>query len=57
MDRVLYENNSEKERLSSIIKSKNYEFEEMKNKFSRLEGDNHKVIELESALREQHVIL
>ena len=55
MDRVLYENNNEKERLSSLIKSKNYEYEELRNKYSRLEGDNHKIAELEGILHEQHV--
>lgn len=43
MDRLLYENNNEKERLSSIIKNKNYEQEELRNKYSRLEGDTHKI--------------
>jgi len=51
----LYQSNSEKEKLSSMVRNKNSEFDDLRGKYSRLEGDTRKINELETALKEQHV--
>lgn len=39
-----------------MIKNKNNEYDELRNRYARLEGDTRKITELESALKEQHVL-
>lgn len=39
-----------------MIKSKNNEYDDLRSRYSRLEGDTRRITELETALKEQHVI-
>lgn len=38
-----------------MIKSKNNEYDDLRSRYSRLEGDTRRITELETALKEQHV--
>ena len=49
----LFRNNQEKEKLSSMVKNKNNEYEELRSQYSRLEPEVRKKNELEIALQEQ----
>lgn len=55
LENHLYQNNSEKEKLSAMIKTKNNEYDDLRGRYARLEGDTRKITELEAALKEQHV--
>lgn len=39
-----------------MIKSKNNEYDDLRSRYARLEGDNRKISDLEAALKEQHVL-
>lgn len=56
LENYLYQNNSEKQKLSVMIKSKNNEYDDLRSRYARLEGDNRKITDLEAALKEQHVL-
>ena len=40
-----------------MLKNKNNEYDDLRGKYARLEGDNRKIGELEMVCQEQHVIL
>lgn len=39
-----------------MLRNKNNEYDDLRTKYSRMEGDQRKIGELENALNEQHVI-
>lgn len=54
-ERVLYENNKEKEKLSNMIKAKANEYDQLRSKYAQLESECRKASELEMVCQEQHV--
>lgn len=55
MENHLFKNTQEKEKLSSMIKMKNNEYEELRNQYSRLEPELRRKGEMEISLQEQQV--
>ncbi len=53
----LFKNTQEKEKLSSMIKMKNNEYEELRNQYSRLEPELRRKGEMEISLQEQQVCM
>lgn len=56
MENHLFKSTQEKEKLSSMIKVKNNEYDDLRQQYSRLEPEIHKKREIEIALQEHQVL-
>jgi chromosome segregation ATPase len=51
----LFSSTQEKEKLATLLKQKGFEYDELRNKFSRLEQESYRLLEIEAAYREAKV--
>lgn len=55
MENFLFKNTQEKEKLGSMIKTKNNEYEQLRNQYAKLEPELRKKSEMELILQNQQV--